>query len=63
MDDQGKRTGMLSGGQVTRREVLKAGVIGVAGLTVLPTVLAACGGSTATSGGGGALSGTVTFGS
>jgi multiple sugar transport system substrate-binding protein len=34
--------------QVTRREVLKKGLIGAAGLTVLPTVLAACGGSTAT---------------
>jgi multiple sugar transport system substrate-binding protein len=29
-------------GQVSRREVLKKGLIGAAGLTVLPTVLAAC---------------------
>jgi multiple sugar transport system substrate-binding protein len=48
MDDQEKRAGLLSGGQVTRREVLKKGLIGAAGLTVLPTVIAACGGSTAT---------------
>jgi multiple sugar transport system substrate-binding protein len=48
MDDQEKRAGLLSGGQVTRRDVLKAGVIGAAGLTVLPTILAACGGSSAT---------------
>jgi len=46
MDDQDKRAGMLSGGQVTRREVLKKGLIGAAGLTVLPAVIAAC--STAT---------------
>ncbi len=30
-------------GQVTRREVLKKGLIGAAGLTVLPAVIAACG--------------------
>jgi multiple sugar transport system substrate-binding protein len=48
MDDQGKRAGMLSGGQVTRREVLKKGLIGAAGLTVLPTVIAACGSTAAT---------------
>jgi multiple sugar transport system substrate-binding protein len=47
MDDQEKRADLLSG-QVSRREVLKKGLIGAAGLTVLPTVLAACGGSTAT---------------
>ncbi len=29
-------------GQVTRREVLKKGLIGAAGLTVLPAVIAAC---------------------
>jgi multiple sugar transport system substrate-binding protein len=29
-------------GQVSRREVLKKGLVGAAGLTVLPTVLAAC---------------------
>jgi multiple sugar transport system substrate-binding protein len=46
MDDQEKRAGLLSGGQVTRREVLKKGLVGAAGLTVLPTVLAACGTST-----------------
>ena len=42
MDEQEKRVGMLSGGQVTRREVLKKGLIGAAGLTVLPAVIAAC---------------------
>jgi len=64
MDDQAKRAGLLSGGPVTRREVLKAGVIGVAGLTVLPTVLAACSSAatTPTSGGGGGLSGKLTVG-
>jgi multiple sugar transport system substrate-binding protein len=41
MDDQEKRPGLLSK-QVTRREVLKTGLVGAAGLTVLPTVLAAC---------------------
>ncbi|MGD0248207.1 MAG: ABC transporter substrate-binding protein [Candidatus Limnocylindrales bacterium] len=46
MDDQEKRPDLLSK-QVTRREVLKTGLIGAAGLTVLPTVLAAC--STASS--------------
>ena len=50
-------------GQVTRREVLKAGLLGAAGLTVLPAVLAACSGSTATPSGGGGLSGKVTVGS
>ena len=34
--------------QVTRREVLKKGLIGAAGLTVLPTVIAACSSSSAT---------------
>ena len=33
---------MLTGAQVTRREVLKKGLVGAAGLTVLPAVLAAC---------------------
>jgi multiple sugar transport system substrate-binding protein len=42
-----EKTGLLSGGQVTRREILKKGLIGAAGLTVLPTVIAACS-STAT---------------
>src|ERR1035437_3220488 len=42
MDDQDKRAVLLSGGQVTRREVLKKGLIGAAGLTVLPAVIAAC---------------------
>ncbi len=50
-------------GQVTRREVLKAGLLGAAGLTVLPAVLAACSGSTATPSGGGGLSGNATLGS
>jgi multiple sugar transport system substrate-binding protein len=35
-------------GQVSRREVLKKGVIGAAGLTVLPAVIAACSSSAAT---------------
>jgi multiple sugar transport system substrate-binding protein len=47
MDDQEKRPDLLSK-QVTRREVLKKGLIGAAGLTVLPTVLAACGTTAAT---------------
>ncbi|MGA3057932.1 MAG: ABC transporter substrate-binding protein [Candidatus Limnocylindrales bacterium] len=42
MDDQDKRAGLLQGGQVTRREVLKKGLVGAAGLTVLPAVIAAC---------------------
>jgi multiple sugar transport system substrate-binding protein len=65
MDDQGKRPGLLSGGQVTRREILKKGLIGAAGLTVLPAVIAACGGSSAsaTPSGGGGVTGTVTLGS
>ena len=48
MDDQGKRAGILSGGPVTRREVLKKGLIGAAGLTVLPAVIAACSTAAAT---------------
>ena len=35
-------------GQVSRREVLKKGLVGAAGLTVLPAVLAACSSSAAT---------------
>ena len=41
MDDS-QKPGLLSGGQVSRREVLKKGLIGAAGLTVLPAVVAAC---------------------
>jgi multiple sugar transport system substrate-binding protein len=67
MDDQEKKTGLLTGGQVTRREVLKKGLIGAAGLTVLPAVIAACSSSATPSpaapSGGGALSGKVTLGS
>jgi multiple sugar transport system substrate-binding protein len=63
MDDQEKRAGLLSGGQVTRREVLKMGLIGAAGLTVLPTVLAACSSATATPSAATGLSGKVTLGS
>jgi multiple sugar transport system substrate-binding protein len=48
MDDQEKRAGLLSGGQVSRREILKKGLVGAAGLTVLPAVLAACSTSSAT---------------
>jgi multiple sugar transport system substrate-binding protein len=43
MDDLEKKSGFLTGGKVTRREVLKTGVIAAAGLTLLPTVIAACG--------------------
>ena len=53
-------------GQVTRRQVLKAGIVGAAGLTVLPAVLAACGTSSATAaptGGVGQLTGTLKIGS
>jgi multiple sugar transport system substrate-binding protein len=64
MDDQDKRAGLLSGGQVTRREVLKKGLIGAAGLTVLPAVMSACSSSSATpSAGSGGLSGKLTVGS
>jgi multiple sugar transport system substrate-binding protein len=49
MDDLDKKSGFLTGGKVTRREVLKTGVIAAAGLTLLPTVLAAC--SSSSSGG------------
>jgi multiple sugar transport system substrate-binding protein len=49
MADLDKRAGLLSGGQVSRREILKKGLIGAAGLTVLPAVLAACSSSGATS--------------
>jgi multiple sugar transport system substrate-binding protein len=47
MDDL-QKPGLLSGGQVSRREVLKKGLIGAAGLTVLPTVIAACSSTAAT---------------
>ena len=47
MDDL-QKPGLLSGGQVSRREVLKKGLIGAAGLTVLPAVIAACSSSAAT---------------
>ena len=72
MDEQDKRAGLLSGGQVSRREILKKGLIGAAGLTVLPAVLAACSSSsasasaTAASGGSGSVApagGKVTLGS
>ena len=42
MADLEKSPGLLTGGQVTRREVLKKGLVGAAGLTVLPAVVAAC---------------------
>ena len=47
MDDS-QKPGLLSGGQVSRREVLKKGLIGAAGLTVLPAVVAACNTAAAT---------------
>jgi multiple sugar transport system substrate-binding protein len=43
MADNDKSPGLLTGGQVTRREVLKKGLVAGAGLTVLPAVIAACG--------------------
>jgi multiple sugar transport system substrate-binding protein len=48
MADNDKSPGLLTGGQVTRREVLKKGLVAGAGLAVLPTVIAACGSSGAT---------------
>jgi len=47
MDDL-QKPGLLSGGQISRRGVLKAGLVGAAGLTVLPAVLAACSSAAAT---------------
>ncbi|MGD0123023.1 MAG: ABC transporter substrate-binding protein [Candidatus Limnocylindrales bacterium] len=47
MDDL-QKPGLLSGGQVSRREVLKKGLVGAAGLTVLPAVVAACSSAAAT---------------
>ena len=47
MDDL-QKPGLLSGGQVSRREVLKKGLVGAAGLTVLPAVVAACNSAAAT---------------
>jgi multiple sugar transport system substrate-binding protein len=57
-----KKPGFLTGGKVTRREVLKTGVIAAAGLTVLPAVIAACS-SSATPAPSGQLSGKLTVGS
>jgi multiple sugar transport system substrate-binding protein len=48
MTDLEKSPGLLTGGQVTRREVLKKGLVGAAGLTVLPAVIAACSSTAAT---------------
>jgi len=47
MADLEKSPGLLTGGQVTRREVLKKGLVAGAGLTVLPAVIAACGSTAA----------------
>jgi len=47
MTDIEPGTNLVTRGQVSRREVLKKGLIGAAGLTVLPSVIAACS-STAT---------------
>jgi multiple sugar transport system substrate-binding protein len=64
MADLEKGKNLLTGAQVTRREVLKAGLVGAAGLTVLPAVIAACSSSaTATPAAAANLSGTVTLGS
>jgi multiple sugar transport system substrate-binding protein len=48
MADKEKSPGLLTGGEVTRREVLKKGLVAGAGLTVLPAVIAACGSTSAT---------------
>lgn len=47
MADKEKSPGLLTGGEVTRREVLKKGLVAGAGLTVLPAVIAACGSTAA----------------
>jgi multiple sugar transport system substrate-binding protein len=62
MEEMDKKPGFLTGGKVTRREVLKTGVIAAAGLTVLPAVIAACS-SSATPAPSGQLSGKLTVGS
>jgi multiple sugar transport system substrate-binding protein len=46
MDDQVERDALKAGNRITRREVLKNGLIGAAGLAFLPAVIAACGNST-----------------
>jgi multiple sugar transport system substrate-binding protein len=48
MDDQVERDALKAGSRITRREVLKNGLIGAAGLAFLPAVIAACGNSTPT---------------
>jgi multiple sugar transport system substrate-binding protein len=48
MADKNQGPNLTLGGQVTRREVLKKGLVGAAGLTVLPAVLAACSSTAAT---------------
>jgi multiple sugar transport system substrate-binding protein len=40
-----RQPGVLSGDRIGRREVLKRGLLGAAGLTLLPAVIAACKGS------------------
>jgi multiple sugar transport system substrate-binding protein len=62
MDDSQKKPGLLAGGQVSRRDVLKAGVVGAAGLTVLPAVLAACSTSSSSPVPSGQLTGTLKIG-
>jgi len=62
MDDSQKKPGLLAGGQVSRRDVLKAGVVGAAGLTVLPAVLAACSTSASSPAPSGQLTGTLKIG-
>jgi multiple sugar transport system substrate-binding protein len=48
MNDQVQRETLAAGRRYDRREVLKNGLIGAAGLTFLPAVMAACGNSTPT---------------
>jgi multiple sugar transport system substrate-binding protein len=48
MADKNQGPSLALAGQVTRREVLKKGLVGAAGLTVLPAVLAACSSTAAT---------------
>jgi multiple sugar transport system substrate-binding protein len=52
MTDIGLGSKLAARGQISRREVLKKGLIGAAGLTILPSVIAACTSATATATGG-----------
>jgi multiple sugar transport system substrate-binding protein len=52
MTDIDSGSKLAARGQISRREVLKKGLIGAAGLTILPSVIAACTSATATATGG-----------